>query len=413
MHFSFGVALRTRRDLGRSSGRKAGASGLRAVPPVLIAAVVLAAFPRLADPEPPGERRAAGFRPSVHAPKQDLLVGIKIYERAGEMPRVFAEFEDLGFNTLFVSEALASDPEFRGLAREKKMAVFVIQPVFYDPEELKKDPDLHAVTDAGAPAREDWVAFACPSRDEYRRRRVESIASAVARLEPEGVSLDFIRFFAYWEMIRPDRSSASIPNTCFCTRCLERFSRETGVRLPAASRTPQAAARWIEARHLEKWTDWKCRVISSMVEDLVRRTRQVRPGLRVNLHAVPWRADDFGGAIRRIVAQDFAVLSKLTDYISPMCYSAMLHRSPAWIASVVKDLEARAACPILPSIQVKAHYPSDTPLDAAAFEACLRAALAPPSAGVVFWSWDLLEKAPEAKRVIKRCLRAERSGPDV
>jgi len=292
------------------------------------------------------------------------------------------------------------------------MAVFVIQPVFHDPEELKQDPDLYAITDAGRPAREDWVAFVCPSRDEYRRRRVESIVSTVARLEPEGISLDFIRFFAYWEMIRPDRDPASIPNTCFCASCLERFSRETGLRLPPGLEASQAA-RWIEARHPGEWTAWKCRLISSMVEDVVRRTRQVRPGLRVNLHAVPWRADDFGGAIRRIVAQGFAALSKLTDYISPMCYSAMLHRNPAWISSVVKDLEARAACPILPSIQVKAHYPADMPLDAAGFEACLRAALAPPSAGVVFWSWDLIEKAPEAKRAIKRCLRAARSGPNI
>jgi hypothetical protein len=36
------------------------------------------------------------------------------------------------------------------------------------------------------------------------------------------------------------------------------------------------------------------------------------------------------------------------------------------------------------------------------FERYARAALAPPSAGVVLWSWDLIEKAPESRRVIKR-----------
>ena len=59
---------------------------------------------------------------------------------------------------------------------------------------------------------------------------------------------------------------------------------------------------------------------------------------------------------------------------------------------------------MLPSIQVKEYYPGDRELHAAESEACLRAALEPPSVGVVFWSWDLIEKAPENRRVIKHLL---------
>jgi hypothetical protein len=332
------------------------------------------------------------------------VVGVKIYEHQGDRRRLFADFQDLGINTLFVSEALASDTEFRDLARQRGMALFVIQPVFYDPEALKKEPGLFAITNAGAAARDDWVALACPSRQEYRQRKAEAIARTVARLEPDGVSLDFIRFFAYWEMIRPERTYESIPNTCFCRTCLDRFSRETGVSLPGDLTTPQQAAAWIEARHLERWTDWKCRVIASMVEDIVRRVRAVRPGTRVNLHAVPWRRGDFGGALRKVVGQDLPALSRMTDYISPMCYSAMLQREPAWIASVVKDFSSQSTSPILPSIQVKEYYPGDTLLDPDGFEACLRSAIETPSAGVVFWSWALIEKAPQSRLIIKRNL---------
>jgi uncharacterized lipoprotein YddW (UPF0748 family) len=282
--------------------------------------------------------------------------------------------------------------------------VFVIEPVFQNPEELKQSPELFAVTNAGTPARDDWVAFACPTREEYRRRRAEAIERAVTRLEPDGVSLDFIRYFAYWEMVHPERSYGSLPRACYCPACLERFSLETGVRLPGDARTPAAAAAWIEANQLEAWTRWKCRVISSMVEDVTGRVRAAKPGLLVNLHAVPWRTDDFGGALRKVVAQDLPVLSRMTDYVSPMCYSAMLQREPAWIASVVKDFARQSSSPVLPSIQVKEYYPGDRTLDAAEFEASLRAALEPPSAGVVFWSWDLIEKAPENRRVIKRLL---------
>jgi len=330
------------------------------------------------------------------------VVGVKIYERHGDARRLFADFQDLGFNTLFVSESLASDAEFRAQARQHRMAVFLIQPVFFDAEELKRRPELFAITDAGAPARDDWVAFVCPSREEYRRRKADAIAKAAARLEPDGISLDFIRFFTYWEMIRPERTSGSIPNTCFCRTCLDRFSRETGVSLPRDATRPQQAAAWIETQHLESWTDWKCRIISSMVEDVVRRVHAARPGTKVNLHAVPWRRGDFGGASRKVVGQDLPTLSRMTDYVSPMCYSAMLQREPSWIASVVKDFASQASAPILPSIQVKEYYPGDQRLDAAAFEACVRSALEPPSAGVVFWSWDLIEKAPESRLVIKR-----------
>jgi len=173
---------------------------------------------------------------------------------------------------------------------------------------------------------------------------------------------------------------------------------------PSTVQTPAQAAAWIEAKHLEAWTRWKCQVISSMVEDVAGRVRKARPGLQVNLHAVPWRRDDFGGALRKVVAQDVPTLSRMTDLVSPMCYSAMLRREPAWIASVVKDFAAQSSSPVLPSVQVKEYYPGDRTLDAAEFEACLRAALEPPSAGVVFWSWDLIEKAPENRRVIKRLL---------
>ena len=340
-------------------------------------------------------------RPS---PSRPLRVGVKIYERHGDVGGLFADFVDLGFNTLFVSEALAGDTEFRDLARRNGMAVFVIQPVFQDPDELKQKPGLVALTNAGTPALDDWVAFVCPTREEYRGRRAETIAQAASRLEPDGISLDFIRYFAYWERIHPERTYESIPRTCYCPTCLERFSRETGVILPSTVQTPAQAAAWIEANHLEAWTRWKCQVISSMVEDITRRVRAARPGLAVNLHAVPWRRDDFGGALRKVVAQDVPTLSRMTDLVSPMCYSAMLRREPAWIASVVKDFAAQSSFPVLPSIQVKEYYPGDRTLDAVEFEACLRAALEPPSAGVVFWSWDLIEKAPENRRVIKRFL---------
>ena len=100
----------------------------------------------------------------------ERIVGVKIYEHAGDRQSLFDDFEALGFNTLFVSEALASDDEFRALARRRRMAVFVIEPVFYDPDALKKDPDLFAVTGAGRQAQDDWVAIVSAFRPRNSSR---------------------------------------------------------------------------------------------------------------------------------------------------------------------------------------------------------------------------------------------------
>jgi hypothetical protein len=330
-----------------------------------------------------------------------MVVGVKIYEAKGGLDPLFASFDALGINTLFVSEALASDVRFRALARQRHMPVFVIFPVFYDPEALKEDPGLYAITRTGERAQDDWVSFVCPTREGYRRRKVEAVRRMIGTLLPEGVSLDFIRFFVYWEMIHPDRSYASIPNTCFCPSCLASFSAATGIALPGSVTTARQAAAWIESNHLDRWAEWKCRVITSMVEELVLAAKGARPDVLVNLHAVPWRLADYDGAIRNVVGQDFTALSRFSDYLSPMCYTLMLRRDPAWITSVVREMSAASSCPIIPSIQVRPDYPGDLAMGPREFEATLRAALEPPSRGVVFWSWEHLIQEPEKMDAIR------------
>jgi hypothetical protein len=130
----------------------------------------------------------------------------------------------------------------------------------------------------------------------------------------------------------------------------------------------------------------------------------VKTSIRINLHSVPWRTDDFDGAISRIAAQDRATLGGLADYLSPMCYSFMLHRPPDWISSVAADTSAVGNCPVLPSIQVAEHYRSDKSFDIKEFEACVRAALAPPSVGVVFWKWDHIAADPARAEAIRNVL---------
>jgi hypothetical protein len=358
---------------------------------VALGLVLITAFVLLMDVD-----RAPGGQPAVESP----LIGIKIYDHAGDYAELFKEWRGLGINTAFVSPALEAKPGFRQLAREYGIATFLILPIFYNVEALEKRPDLAAITKTGQVAAEDWVKFVCPSRPDYRRRMVDYVTKLVKELDPDGISLDFIRHFVFWEMVYPDRTLDSLPNSCFCPNCLEKFQGDTGFKIPASLKETPDIARWIIANHQAAWTDWKCGLITGMVKELAAEARKVKPGIKVNVHALPWRSNDFGGAARIVAGQDLTAIGASSDYVSPMCYHHMVKQTPAWVHSVVEDVSRRVRVPVLPSIQVKEAYIPDK-LSTAEFKEALIEALKPPSRGVVFWSWDSLGKDPDKKAVVK------------
>ncbi len=326
------------------------------------------------------------------------LIGVKIYEHDGPLPELFGQWRSLGINAVFVSPGLAAKGEFRALARRNGISVFLILPVFFNPEELKADPGLYALTDRGEKAKDDWVEFVCPTRPDYLSRRVQWVKDLVRDIDPDGISLDFIRYFVFWEMIYPERTPASIANTCFDRSCLDRFQKDTGIQRPAGLEGKDAA-RWVLAEHAKDWTAWKCGIIDEAVKSLVAGARAVKPGLIINLHSVPWRRQDFGGAIRSIAGQDLSSLGRLVDMISPMCYWHMLKRRPPWIREVVEDAYAQTRGPVVPSIQVGNAYINDR-LSPEEFKQAHDEALRPPSRGVIFWNWDALAKEPAKLAVV-------------
>jgi hypothetical protein len=338
-----------------------------------------------------------GGRPAPSRP----LIGVKIYAAAPPYDGLFRDWRELGINTLFVSETLARTPAFREKAKAGGLPLFVIFPVFQDPDAIGKDPGLAAITADGTPARDEWVEFVCPAREDFLLRRIAQVKSLVADCDPHAVSLDFIRYFVFWERVAPDRTPGSLPQTCFCPVCLAGFAKEMGVALPAGLTTTGGKAGWILANHAGEWTEWKCRTIARAVDRLARAARAVKPSVKINLHAVPWRADDFGGAVRAVAGQDLVRLAPLVDLISPMCYHHMVRRDPAWVHDVVADIAARTGAKVLASTQVSEAY-VEQPLAPDEFRAATEQALKAPSIGDVFWSWEALAKSPEKRAVLKR-----------
>lgn len=343
---------------------------------------------------------AGAIGPGTGAPPAPPIIGVKIYERPGSVPALFARWKELGINTAFVSAVLGADPEFKALARKNGVMTFLIFPVLFGGPDLDARPERYAVRADGTRAEDEWVKFACPTRSDHRSEKLEELRRAVREVDPDVLSLDFCRFFVFWEKVYPDRAPESLPDTCFDDLCLASFEREMDVALPAGLEGTAAKAGWIKTRHAEEWAEWKCRTVAGLVRELAAEARRLKPDIKVNIHTVPWRRDDFGGAGRAVAGQDLERLGPLVDLVSPMAYHHMVRRTPEWVHSVTLDAFERTGGRVLPSIQVDKAYVDD-PYTADEFRRALDEALKPPSAGVVLWSWDALDKSPERAEALR------------
>jgi hypothetical protein len=330
----------------------------------------------------------------------DKIIGIKIYEYDKDFDSLVTKWKDMGINTAFISKELAGSSQFRQLLKENNIKTYIIFPVFYDPERLQLDSTLYAITEKGNIAKDDWVEFVCPSRISFRKSKIAEAAELVRELQPDGLSIDFIREFIFWEMVYPDRTAKSFDEACFCDSCTGNFCKLNKITLPDTCLTISQKASYILANHFEAWNDYRTGLIASMVKDIADKVHGIKPDIKINVHAVPWRDGDFGGANIKIAAQDLRKIAPYTDYISPMCYSQMVRRDADWIGSVVRDMDKNAPGMILPSIQVYPYY-IDDPFTVEDFRECTTVALKSPSRGVVFFSWPLFEKDPERMEVIR------------
>ncbi|MGD9329041.1 MAG: hypothetical protein PVH48_08765 [Cyclobacteriaceae bacterium] len=332
---------------------------------------------------------------------KDTLIGVKIYAHDGDLAELFEEWNRVGINLILASPELAAKDNFMSLARSHSMRVFVIVPTFFNTDALDKDSSLYSITSQGEKAIDDWVEFICPNRSEYRISHIQDLKTLAAEIQPDGISLDFIRYFVYWEKVFPDQIYDNFPQTCFDEDCLGRFLAEYNVGIPDTCISVNEKADFILQQYQQEWTEFKCNTISGYVTEMVEAIRSVNPEIEINFHAVPWKSTDFGGGIRSIAGQDLKQIAPLVDYISPMCYHHMVIQSPEWVHEVVNDIAFQAPDErILPSIQVNKAY-LETSVSETEFRDAFIEALRPPSDGVVFWSWEALEESPEKLKVVR------------
>jgi hypothetical protein len=347
---------------------------------------------------------AAVFCGNVFSASNDnRIIGVKIYEYPGNKEELIKTWKATGINTVFASTALLSDSEFKKYTKENNIKTFVILPFFFDEEALSQDSALYAITSDGKPAKEDWVKFVCPSNENFINRKIQYIKKFVLENNPDGISLDFIRHFVYWEMVYPDTKPESLPNTCFDEKCISGFCKSLNITQPSDVKTAKEIYLWIQKNYFNQWVDYKCSLVTNTVKRIVEEVRKIKPGILVNLHIVPWRRTDYNGAIKNVAGQDIKALAEYADYISPMTYSHMVKREPSWIHSVAEDMNVYKSNKVLPSVQVGRTYTNDE-YPVSAFRECIMEALKAPSAGVVFWNWNALSEDKEKLKAVKELI---------
>jgi len=337
--------------------------------------------------------------------KGESMRGLKVYDQiSGNLEKTVEEWKILGFDTVFPYPDYVENSLFLSLIERHEINLFLTVPGFYNPKALDRNPKLYAIKADGTPAIRDWVRFVCPSKHDYKEKRLQDIISMIRKYRPSGISLDFIRFFVFWEKVFPETPASELPQTCFCPDCINSFSQFADLDIRTTS--PEKAAAIILKNHKQEWKAWKCHVITETVKEFAQAIRAEDKNIKINLHVVPWMTGEFDDAIKRIAGQDIEALSEIADYISPMCYSHMLRRPPQWINKVVADMNKQSKVPIIPCIQVAETYRPE-PFTDKGFASAVQSALAKPSAGIIIWSWKALEASEQKKRIIAKALSRE------
>jgi len=305
----------------------------------------------------------------------DRYYGVKLYDPLFCNSENLDRMQDCGFNTVFLGRGALSKPFTQELTR-RGFFWNIVEPVFL----LQPEEKVSAVLEDGKPAEDSWVRFACPT-DAARVAEVSKrITADIREFDPPGVSLDFIRFFQFWETTDPHTAPGSLPQSCFCPRC-----REQQKKYPTVS-------------------GWRQDVVTETARRLCAGVRAQKRSVRIGIHCVPWTQDMFDGAIRGVIGQNLSVLSEIGDYLTPMIYHHMMRLETSYVRTLMKDLESQGCDRVLPSVQVKEAYREEK-MGPEEFREALGLSLQGRSQGVVLYKWEDLARDSVRLEIARNTLR--------
>ncbi len=304
---------------------------------------------------------------------------------------------DLGVNAVFVHSG-SLDEKMVQQAKADGIKIYAEFATLNGKDYVKEHPEAWAINEKGEPVEQaSWFMGVCPTEPGFRKFRFNQLHSLLKKYDIDGVWMDYVHWHAQFEEPVP-----ILPETCFCERCLSKFSTDKGILLPEAD-TPETAA-WILSNHDAEWRDWRCEVIAEWAAEIKRIRDELKPGILLGVYHCPWNDEEFDGARRRILGIDYDLLREYVDVFSPMVYHARMGRSPEWVTQNIEwfcsMLESgKGNIPkVWPIVQA---YNNPYEISASEFEMVLQNGLAAGSTGVMMFT-TLAVAEDEAKLAVMK-----------
>jgi hypothetical protein len=189
-------------------------------------------------------------------------------------------------------------------------------------------PELVPIGVDGRPIRwGDLVQGVCLSQHEFLAQIEEALLAGLAAYQPRGIWLDYLTYAGWFETPDPD-----LQESCFCPACIAEFCDETGI----DASTPAQILRMAGA----EWTQHKCERIARFGAHYAGVIRSRLPDCLIGAYMCPWTPLEYNGALRRIFAQDYELLSSSIDVFTPLIYATKSGRPAVWAQTFLQESAA-------------------------------------------------------------------------
>ncbi len=184
----------------------------------------------------PEEENASPLKSGKEAEAQTLICGIyghpqPLWDKGHTLP-------GLGVNAVFAHSG-SIDSAMIARARAEGAQVFSEFATLNGKGYVEEHPEAWAINDKGERVEAaSWFMGVCPTEPGFRRYRFGQLRELLTAHALDGVWMDYVHWHAQFEEPEP-----ILPETCFNTFCLQRFSKDTGIDIPEG--TTAEKARWI------------------------------------------------------------------------------------------------------------------------------------------------------------------------
>jgi hypothetical protein len=184
--------------------------------------------------------------------------------------------------------------------------------------DLGKHPELVPIGVDGLPIRYGrLVQGVCLSQQAFLEEIEAALLDGLRSFRPAGIWFDYLTYGGWFETPDPD-----LQESCFCAECVAEFCDATGI----DATTPAQ----ILGTYADQWMQHKCERVAKYASRYASLVREHLPECTIGAYMCPWTPGEYDGALRRIFAQDYALLASSIDVFTPLIYVKKSGRTAAW-----------------------------------------------------------------------------------